>query len=182
MWLRNGGGLAQLKKMLGHKDLATTQIYEHLVNDDVSRAQAQFAPTAAMGIFGDCRISRGCQAVGDNVSSSSDAGSAPIVPLFLDPAMVLQVQADRDRQARVDAAVSYIQSVECLELQGGRPNKNLPPEIAQLILLDLEAGHTKSAIVRRYRRVCKFSRTYLNDIIADGRLEEMAKKPPNYAS
>ena len=96
MWLRNGGGLAQLQKMLGHKDLATTQIYEHLVNDDVSQAQQKFAPTAAMGIFGPSRIIRGNEAGGDTVSGNGDAGNVAGFPLFMTPAAILKIRADRD--------------------------------------------------------------------------------------
>ena len=42
---------------------------------------------------------------------------------------------------------------------------------------DFNAGFTKSAIVWKYRRYCRFSRTYLSDIINDGRLDQMAKTP-----
>ena len=51
-------------------------------------------------------------------------------------------------------------------------------EVAQLIQADLDIGHTKSAVHRKYGRICGFSRTFLIDVIADGRLREMAKKSP----
>lgn len=34
-FIRNGGGLYQLQRILGHRDVATTQIYLHLVSDDL---------------------------------------------------------------------------------------------------------------------------------------------------
>ena len=49
------------------------------------------------------RVGRGNVTSGDEVYSSSNAGSAYNFPLFWDPAMVLQVPADRDRPARIDA-------------------------------------------------------------------------------
>ena len=178
MWLRNGGGLAQLQKMLGHKDLATTQIYEHLVNDDVSQAQQKFAPTAAMGIFGPSRIILGSPAGGDTVSGNGDAGNVAGFPLFMTPAAILKIGADRDREARVEAMVKYLEQVPCEEIPGGHPKIELPWEVAQLIQADLDIGHTKSAVHRKYGPICGFSRTFLIDVIADGRLREMAKKPP----
>ena len=46
-----------------------------------------------------------------------------------------------------------------------------------LVKDDYNAGFTKSVIVRKYRRYIRFSRTYLSDIIHDGRLDKMAKIP-----
>ena len=43
---------------------------------------------------------------------------------------------------------------------------------------DVEAGYTKSAIIRKYKKYYRFSRTYLSDIIKDGRLKAMAKRQP----
>ena len=177
MWLRNGGGLAQLQKMLGHKDLATTQIYEHLVNDDVSQAQAQYAPTASMGIFGPCRISRGNGAGDDTVSDDGAARNVAGFPLFMTPAAILKIRADRDREARIEAMVKYLEQAPCEEIPGGHPKIELPWEVAQLIQADLDIGHTKSAVHRKYGLICGFSRTFLIDVIADGRLREMAEKP-----
>ena len=177
MWLRNGGGLAQLQKMLGHKDLATTQIYEHLVNDDVSQAQAQYAPTASMGIFGPCRISLGNGAGDDTVSDDGAARNVPGFPLFMTPAAILKIRADRDREARIEAMVKYLEQAPCEEIPGGHPKIELPWEVAQLIQADLDIGHTKSAVHRKYGLICGFSRTFLIDVIADGRLREMAEKP-----
>ena len=178
MWLRKGGGLVQLQKMLGHKDLATTQIYEHLVNIDVSQAQAQYAPTATMGIFGPSTIIWGNEARGDTVSGNGDAGNVAGFPLFMTPAAILKIRADRDREARVEVMVKYLEQAPCEEIPGGHPKIELPWEVAQLIQADLDIGHTKSAVHRKYGPICGFSRTFLIDVIADGRLREMAKKPP----
>ena len=178
MWLRKGGGLVQLQKMLGHKDLATTQIYEHLVNIDVSDAQQKYAPTATMGIFGPSTIILGNEAGGDTVSGNGDAGNVAGFPLFMTPAAILKIRADRDREARVEAMVKYLEQVPCEEIPGGHPKIELPWAVAQLIQADLDIGHTKSAVHRKYGPICGFSRTFLIDVIANGRLSEMAKKPP----
>ena len=94
------------------------------------------------------------------------------------PAAILKIQADRDREARTEVMVRYLEQVKCEELPGGHPKKAIQWEIAQLILNDLGAGHSKSAVYRKYGPDCRFSRTWLVDAISDGHLEEMAKKPP----
>ena len=177
-WLRNGGGLVELQKILGHKDLATTQIYVHFVNDDVSVAQGKYAPTTSMGIFGASRIISGNQAGDGTVSGSDDAGNGVGFQLIMTPAAILRIQADRDREARVETMVKYLEQVPCEERSGGHPKIELEPRIARMILNDREDGHSKSALYRKYGEICRFSRTWLIGVLADGSLEEMAGNPP----
>lgn len=42
--LRNGAGLSEVRRMMGHKNITTTQIYEHLVIDDLKLAHARYLP------------------------------------------------------------------------------------------------------------------------------------------
>ena len=98
-------------------------------------------------------------------------------PLMFDPVALMQQQAERDTRALVKAATEQPRQEPRLELPSGRPRKVLTPEIAAMVKDDFNAGFTKSAIVRKYRRYCRFSRTYLSDIINDGRLDQMAKTP-----
>ena len=149
-----------------------------LIRERQRQAQQKFAPTAAMGIFGPSRIILGDEAGGDTVSGNGDAGNVAGFPLFMTPAAILKIRADRDREARVEAMVKYLEQVPCEEIPGGHPKIELPWEVAQLIQADLDIGHTKSAVHRKYGPICGFSRTFLIDVIADGRLREMAKKPP----
>ena len=81
-------------------------------------------------------------------------------------------------EVRLQAALEYLGQMPCVERPNGRRQKVLPREVAQLVLLDLADGHSHSAIVRRYERVCKFSRAWLAEVIADGRLEAMANGDP----
>ena len=53
-------------------------------------------------------------------------------------------------------------------------NQTLPKEIARLVLADIEAGFSHSATVRRYREGIPFSGAWLAEVIANGRLREMA--------
>ncbi len=46
--LRNGANLMSIREMLGHSDLATTQIYTTLLNDEICRQHAQNHPRSAM--------------------------------------------------------------------------------------------------------------------------------------
>jgi site-specific recombinase XerD len=46
MYLRNGGDLESLRRIMGHTSLATTAVYLHLVTDDLSAKHAQFSPVA----------------------------------------------------------------------------------------------------------------------------------------
>lgn len=45
-FLRNGGDVMFLKRMLGHSTLAVTEIYTSLVTDDLAKAHSQFSPLA----------------------------------------------------------------------------------------------------------------------------------------
>ena len=63
-------------------------------------------------------------------------------------------------EVRLQAALEYLGQMPCVERPNGRRQKVLPREVAQLVLLDLADGHSHSAIVRRYERVCKFSRAW----------------------
>lgn len=40
--LRNGANLVEIQKMLGHSNIATTQIYTHVTNDELRQAHKQF--------------------------------------------------------------------------------------------------------------------------------------------
>ena len=56
----------------------------------------------------------------------------------------------------------------------GCPRKELPAEIARMMLADLNAGHSRRYVWRKYQSYCKFGRRWLDDVLADGRLERMA--------
>lgn len=174
MWLRNGGSLRALQLIMGHSSIKTTEQYLQFVQDDVVREQARYAPTSTLGLLGDCAASEGSETAGDGVSG---VGAPPAYPLMFDPVALVQQQAERDTRALVKAATDLLQQEACLEVPSGRPPKVLPPEIAAMVKDDVDAGYSKSAIVRKYRRYCRFSRTYLSDIINDGRLDEMAQTP-----
>ena len=77
-------------------------------------------------------------------------------------------------ELRNQALLEYLKHVPCNERANGRPRKHLPKEIARLVLADVAAGFTLSAIVRRYRDVIPFSRFWLAEAIRNGRLREMA--------
>lgn len=174
MWLRNGGSLRALQMIMGHSSIKTTEQYLQFVQDDVVREQAKFAPTSTLGLLGGTAASGGSESAGDGVSGEE---APPAYPLMFDPVTLVQQQAERDTRALVKAATDLLQQEFCLELPSGRPPKVLPREIAAMVKDDVDAGFTRSAIVRKYKRYCRFSRTYLSDIINDGRLDEMAKTP-----
>ena len=56
-------------------------------------------------------------------------------------------------ELRNQALLEYLKHVPCNERANGRPLKTLPKEIARLVLADVDAGFTLSAIVRRYREL-----------------------------
>ena len=60
----------------------------------------------------------------------------------------------------------------------GCPQKELPPAIARMILADLNTGKSKRFVWRKYGQRYAFSRPWLDDVLADGRLERMAASDP----
>ena len=79
-WLRNGDGIVQLQKILGHTELKTTEMYLHLVQEDVERDQEQYSLTASMELFGGLTTSRGCRDLGRHASASCDRSVSHRVP------------------------------------------------------------------------------------------------------
>ena len=43
-YLRNGGGLEQLRRIMGHRDISTTQRYIALLPDDLYKAHRNVSP------------------------------------------------------------------------------------------------------------------------------------------
>ena len=181
-WLRNGGGIVQLQKILGHTELKTTEMYLHLVQEDVERDQEQYSLTASMHLFGGLTTIRCSEETGDRNSDTAGPQNNAGGLLFIHPEAWMAAQHQMEEQARLAAAAEYLKGVECLELQGGRPNKVLPRQVAELILLDWKEGHTLSAVARKYGTVCGFSRTWLKARLEDGSLERMAKTDPKTGS
>ena len=56
----------------------------------------------------------------------------------------------------------------------GCPQKEVPAAIARMILADLAVGRSKRYVWRKYGKRYGFSRPWLDDVLADGRLERMA--------
>ena len=161
-WANDGGGMPQLQAILGHADLATTMEYVDMTPEHVKRAHGEFSAAAQMGLVGrDKTTSRCSHGLGNGVFGIS----------ALDAATALRLGAD---EVRTQVMVQYLSETPCVERANGRRLKVLPPEIAQLVILDLEAGHSRSAIVRRYKRVAPFSRDWLTSRIVDRGLWEMA--------
>ena len=61
-------------------------------------------------------------------------------------------------------------------LRRGCPLKVVPAGIARMMLADLNAGRSKRYVWRKYSKSHPFSRPWLDDVIADGRLELMARE------
>ena len=51
MYLRSGGGVHQLQRILGHKSVETTMIYVHLAGKDIQADHASHSPTRTLGLL-----------------------------------------------------------------------------------------------------------------------------------
>ena len=183
-WARMQGGTFQLQKQLGHTNISTTQEYGHLVGEDVSAAHKTAAVTNKLGLFGDCE-STGCTNEDEiAVPDVLDPNGAPLVVSRAEiaamvAAEVRRARADealRQREARTQVSVERLVQEKCMELEGGRPSITLPAPVARMILDDHKAGHSLSAIWRKYSVYYPFSRAWLTNALADGRLEQMAER------
>ena len=85
-------------------------------------------------------------------------------------------EALRQREARTQVSVERLVQEKCMELEGGRPSITLPAPVARMILDDHKAGHSISAIWRKYSVYYPFSRAWLTNALADGRLQQMAER------
>ena len=85
-------------------------------------------------------------------------------------------EALRQREARTQVSVERLVQEKCMELEGGRPSITLPAPVARMILDDHKAGHSISAICRKYSVYYPFSRAWLTNALADGRLKQMAER------
>ena len=107
------------------------------------------------------------------ISRLPDGGGTPREPQ-LPPLAAMAAEQRIADELRNQALLEYLKHVPCNERANGRPLKTLPKEIARLVLADVDAGFTLSAIVRRYREVIPFSRCWLAEVIRNGRLRKMA--------
>ena len=174
-WARSNGGLVQLQEMLGHSDIKTTRRYIRIVPSDVRNAHAEFAPSVTLNLFDELSaISCGYPEEIVEVISRLPGGEATLPELQLPPLAAVAAEQRIADELRNQALLEYLKHVPCNERANGRPRKHLPKEIARLVLADVAAGFTLSAIVRRYRDVIPFSRFWLAEAIRNGRLREMA--------
>ena len=174
-WARSNGGWAQLQEMLGHSDIKTTRRYVRIVPLDVRNAQSEFAPSVTLNLFDE--LSAICTRCPDEIteviSRLPDGGGTPREPQ-LPPLAAMAAEQRIADELRNKALLEYLKHMPCNERANGRPLKTLPKEIARLVLADVDAGFTLSAIVRRYQDVIPFSRCWLAAVIRNGRLREMA--------
>ena len=49
--LNNGANLKVIQELLGHKDIATTQIYTHVANEKLKQTVEKFHPLSKKAIF-----------------------------------------------------------------------------------------------------------------------------------
>ncbi|MCK4607711.1 MAG: site-specific integrase [candidate division Zixibacteria bacterium] len=49
-YLRRGGQLGILSKILGHSDISTTAIYTHLLTEDMVKSYDQFSPANSLNV------------------------------------------------------------------------------------------------------------------------------------
>ena len=153
-WINAGGSMRHLQDILGHADVATTEIYVDVVDESVKAAQNQFSPAGRMGLFGD-----------EWTPPSSEGPSSVAAEM---------VRRQTHEDVRLQMELDYLARNPCVERKNGRRQKELPKEIALLVLQDVEAGYSLSAIVERFKLVYPFSRAWLAEVIKNGRLREMA--------
>ena len=58
----------------------------------------------------------------------------------------------------------------------GRPEKEVPADLARRMVADLGAGRSQRYVWRKYRKVYPFGRKWLAKVVANGRLALMASK------
>ena len=146
--------MRQLQDILGHADVATTEIYVDVVDESVKAAHRKFSPAIRMGLFG------------DEWTPSSGEG--------LDGVAAEMVKRQTQTDVRLQMELDYLARNPCVERRNGRRQIELSREIALLVVRDVDAGYSQPAIVERFAPVRRFSRTWLAGVIADGRLWEMA--------
>ena len=82
-----------------------------------------------------------------------------------------QMHEEQERQRILDQLDNWEWGRE----EGGRTPIILPPEIAQRVVADIDAGHSDRAIVKKYSTTpWAFSCRWLSDAKKDGRLHRMA--------
>ena len=161
-WVNGGGSEKHLQVMLGHSFISTTEDYLSIAPREVTRAQRRHSTAVALGLLGDSV---------PPVPSSTSA-------LAVEPGMAgLLAKRDIEAGLLLDVALEHLKNTECSEPTNGRPRKSLPWQIARLVMDDVEADFSHTAIVVKYRRVAPFSRAWLSGVIADGRLQQMAQPP-----
>ena len=183
-WLRAHAGEFELQKQLGHANISTTHEYSHLVDNDVAAAHKMAGLTARLGLFGDCESTRGTNEDEIAVPDVLDPNGAPLVVSRAEIAAMVAAEVRRERadealrqrEARTQVSVERLVQEKCMELEGGRPSITLPAPVARMILDDHKAGHSLSAIWRKYSVYYPFSRAWLTNALADGRLEQMAER------
>ena len=153
-WVNSGGSMRKLQVILGHAEVTTTEIYVDVVDEAVKAAHKQFSPAARMGLFG------------DEWTPSSTEGSYGV--------SAEMVRRQTQEEVLLQMGLDYLARNPCVERRNGRRRIVLPRDIALLVVQDVDAGHTQSAIVERFKPVCAFSRGWLGAAIKDGSLREMA--------
>ena len=182
-WIRIRGGTFQLQKQMGHSNISTTEEYEHLVGNDVSAAHKTAAVTNKLGLFGVSESTGSSNDDETEVPDVPDLDDTPLVVSRAQLATMVGVEVRRQRAAeeqqqrekRTKASVERLAQEDCMELEGGRPRITLPGQVACMILDDHAAGHTTSAIWRKYSVYYPFSRAWLTKALADGSLVRMAE-------
>ena len=82
---------------------------------------------------------------------------------------------EKRQQAESDALtkeVELLQGIQAAPSHNGRPVKVLPPEIARMVMDDLQAGVSYQAVVDKYER---FSKGWLHAAVKSGRLVQMCE-------